>query len=204
MKNFIGYFSYYMVLNTAVFTALSSMYLMLNYSLSASLKLGLIYGFLTSIIVSTFFAIVTLSKKSVKTYAVKQQELREKEKSQYGNSLENSITQNKTIRAVKESKGSKNIVNRQNQITLFLLMNKYLAFDILVQIVIENNIWKINARDKERNTLTISTEKQDIYISIETLTENTSQIEIKTNNIDESIKNLIKYIKEKEHSFLQY
>jgi len=201
MKNFIGYFSYYMVLNTAFFTVIFSIYFIFNYSFNASLKLGLIYGFIVSIFISTILSIVAMSRKSIQTYANKQQELREKESFKKIEDIEVPIEINM---AKEEPNNLSNIKNKSTDITLFLLIDKNLAFNILVQLVIENKTWKIEARDKNKNTFTIITPKQNIYLSVQSLTENTSKVKIKNNGIGECIKTLLKYIKQKEQSFLDY
>ena len=145
MKNFIAYFTYYLMPNIAIFTILSSIYFLFSYPLDASVKLGIIYGFIISLFSSTILAMVAMSKQTVQTYASKQEELRRKEKER-----KEEDKKTKKIEPIQIVKTKEDTIDKENEVTLFILMHENLAFDVLVQIVVENDSWNIEARDKEK------------------------------------------------------
>lgn len=88
---------------------------------------------------------------------------------------------------------------------LMLLMDKKLAFDVSRYAIIDQKIGDITTSDTKENTnITVRTPEETIYITITSLTKHTAEIILKTVKNSDYVNKIISYIKEKEHSFLQY
>ena len=87
---------------------------------------------------------------------------------------------------------------------LILLMDQELAFEVAIHSIIDQDIGDVSQGNKRKGTISISTPEQMIEIAISILTKHTSQVKIKAETYNSSVEQIIHYLKNKEHSFLQY
>ncbi len=88
---------------------------------------------------------------------------------------------------------------------LMLLMDKKLACEVALYAITDQNIGEITTQEsKEKSIITVQAKNENIQITITPLTRHTSQVILKTVRKSKYTHNIISYIKEKEHSFLQY
>ena len=178
MRAFFNLFLSLGVPISALFISLSTGYFMMDYDLSKALKLGTLSGFITAVVFSFFMAAVLLfMRKARLAHAVK-------------NNPESTI--------IHESE------NGPLDKTFILLMDKAIAFEVLVHSVIDQKLGNIKQGEKGKKTITVHTPEHTIDISVIPLTDHTSEVKIKSNIYSPSVKKIINYTKMKELSFLQY
>ncbi len=161
-------------------------YFSVNYNFTKAMKLGVLSGILLGLGISLIAALFLLITR------------------RGGKPLQESIN-------LHEEPKSNNkdipLVDMQNAIEqkLMLLMDKKLAFEVALYAITDQNIGEITTNDtKESSIITLHTKEETIQITITSLTRHTSQIILKTERNSKYAHKIISYIKEKEHSFLQY
>jgi len=87
---------------------------------------------------------------------------------------------------------------------LMVLMDKDLAFEVVLHSVVKYAMGEIHHKDKKSGSITVSTKASTIDIYIFALTKHTSKIEIKSDYYNREIHKIIDFIKEKEKSFITY
>lgn len=163
-------------------------YFTLNYDLSKAIKLGVLSGVLIGMAISLVMAFSLPM-------------LRKVPKSEH-TEIETEAMQN--VR--KDNKNTKHHQKKDisKEIKCMLLMNRVLAFEVLLNVLKDQNLDNVSASDPQKKTVTIQIKENSIQATITSLTEHTSQIILRTQNNAKQIEKLISLIKEKEHAFLQY
>jgi hypothetical protein len=163
---------------SALFVVAATIYFSLNYDLDKAIKLGMLTGFLTGAGCSMVIAGLLLFLRKVRDTHIEKKQPQSK------------IVQESTNEAVDTK--------------LILLMDRELAFEVVIHSIIDQDIGNVNEGDKRKGTISISTPEQMIGIAVSSLTKHTSQIEVKADAHNTSVEKIINYIKLKENSFLQY
>lgn len=163
----------------------SVVYFSLNYDFSKALKLGILFGVLIGFILSFIGSLILLVMRGRNPLGKEPDTVHE-------NTIVNSQT---------APSNSKTPIEQ----TLMLLMDKKLAFDVALFAIIDQNLGDIKTKEsQEKCTITLRTQDETIQIITTSLTRHTAQIVLKAAQNSGELQKVISYIKEKEHSFLQY
>jgi hypothetical protein len=179
MRGFINLFLSIALPLFVLFFIAATFYFSTNYELDKALKLGTIAGFLSAL---AFSFIITSILMSIRKIRKRHMDITHPE---------SHIVHNTT---------STGPINKK----LMLLMDRELAFEVALYSIIDQNIGEVTKGSKHEGTINIHTPEQIINLSISPLTKHTSQIKVKANSYNESIKQIITYLKLKEDSFLKY
>ena len=83
-------------------------------------------------------------------------------------------------------------------------MDEELAFEVTLNAITYHTLGIIRPSETTKGIIDVKSKKEAIKIIITATTKHTSQVEIHTDKNTKSIGKIITYLKEKEHSFLQY
>lgn len=178
MKPFINLFISIGLPVSALFVVAATIYFSLNYDLDKAIKLGMLTGFFLGIGFSAVMAGLLLFMRKLRTADSQKTE------------LESDIVYASSNGPVDQK--------------LILLMDQELAFEVAIHSIIDQDIGDVSQGNKRKGTISISTPEQMIEIAISILTKHTSQVKIKAETYNSSVEQIIHYLKNKEHSFLQY
>ena len=181
MKLYFNLFLSLILPVSALLVLLSVAYYLLSYNLNIAMKLGTLTGFLLGIAFSALISAVYLFVRTIKI---------KNHQKELDKELENA-SKNKPV-AIAIDK------------TLLLLMDNELTFDVVIHSIVNQADVEISNKDLEKGIINIITPNQMINITITKLTAHTSQLHIKAKNYSNRLKQIIEFIKLKEHSFLQY
>lgn len=185
---------------------LSMLYFMMDYDASRAMKLGVLSGILLSIPLSFLLATALLILRKVSPEQGKQGKQGEQ------GEQEEQVAQTKVqtqVQAKEESKVSEpvpieNIKGVTQESKCMLLMDRELAFEILMNFLKKIKHSTIAINDPKRGIITIQNKKGIIQTNITALSKHTSEIILRTQNNIIDVEKLIHALKEKEHSLLQY
>ncbi len=172
-------------------------YFTLEYNLTQSITLGILYGLFAGVFVTfvVVIAIVLLSKSQNKMLAKFKFIKKENKIDEKSEHLEQELSLDPKINVnVKKDMDHK----------LMLLMNKELTFGIILTMIKKQIAHSITKHNIDKGNINIKIHGEIISISITTLTKHTSQVKINGINNSKHIQNIVSFLKEKEHSFLQY
>ena len=200
---------------SALFVVAAIIYFNLEYNLNKSLRLGVLTGVFIGLCVSLVVALLLLiSRVGERT---KNKILNKKKK---GNFTQNSIPKHiptpepeKTVETIEtktptvkkqpkettDTHGNKIITH-----TIMLLMDKELAFEVALYAISDEAIGTLTESKDKEDHIAIKNDNELLQIEVTTLTRHTAQVIIKSNTHSESAQKIIRYMKNKEHSFLQY
>ena len=178
MRAFFNLFLSLGVPVSALFIAIGIGYFLQDYDLSKALKLGTLSGFISAIVFSLFMAAILLLMRKVRTV--------------------------RDAKSDQKSTIAHTPVNGTLDKTFILLMDKVIAFEILVHSVIDQKLGNIKHGEKGERAITVHTPEHTIDISVIQLTNHTSEVKIKASTYSPSVQKIINYTKMKELSFLNY
>ena len=178
MRHFLNLFLSLLFPIITLFIALSIGYFMLDYDLNKALRLGTVLGFIFGIVFSAIISGVLLILRRARAIHDKKMP-----------------SDNMHMRPSKNKALNKKFI---------LLMDKILAFDVIMQSIIDQHIGEVGKGNKKNGTITVYTPGHSINISVEKLTRHTSEIKIQSDSYSDDIEQIILYTKNKENSFLQY
>jgi len=161
-------------------------YFSLSYDLSKAIKLGILYGVMIGFPVTFIASLVLNITRKMKPVVEDVSD---------------------TLPEHTDSEIEFSSSNRRTPIEqkLMLLMDKKLAFDVARFSIIDQNLGKTTTKEsKEKCTISLRTQNETIQIISTSLTRHTSQIVLKAAENSQELQKIITYIKQKEHSFLQY
>ena len=182
---------------------LFTFYFTIEYNFTQSITLGILYGLFTGLFVTfiVVIAIVLLRKSQNNTLAkfkiTKKENTVDKENKQ-DESNEQREQESSPDTNIKEN------VKKGMDHKLMLLMNKELTFGVILSMIKDQIPHSITKHNIDKGNINIKIYGEIISISITALTKHTSQVKINGINNSEHIQNIISFLKEKEHSFLQY
>ena len=185
MRTYLRLFFSLLMPISMIMAIASVAYFSVHYDFSKAMKLGILSGVLLGLGISPIAALFLLVTRSGKKPA------------------------QETVKVDKETnRETKEVpVKMQNSIEhkLMLLMDKKLAFEVALYAVTDKNMGDIKTHEtKENAMITVHTKEENIQISTTPLTRHTAQVILKTERNSQYTDKIISYIKEKEHSFLQY
>lgn len=175
-----------------IMTIVSVAYFSVDYNFTKAMKLGVLSGVLLGLGISFISTIVLLIKRRV------------------GKPAQETMQVHKEIdRKPKETdqKTKEVPVEIPNSIEhrLMLLMDKKLGFEVALYAITDQKIGEITTKEtKESSMIILHTLEETMQIIITPLTRHTAQVLLKTERNSKYDQKIISYIKEKEHSFLQY
>lgn len=172
-------------------------YFTLEYKLTQAITLGILYGLFTGVFVTFIVVIAIILLRKGQKNIQDNLEITKKENNideengqlQQESSLDPNINKN-----VKKGMDHK----------LMLLMNKELTFEIILTMIKKQIEHSITRHNIDKGDINIKIHDEIISISITSLTKHTSQVKINVINNSKHTQNIISFLKEKEHSFLQY
>lgn len=179
---------------------LSMLYFMMDYDASRAMKLGVLSGILLSIPLSFLLATALLILRKVSPEQGKQGEQGE----QVAQTKVQTQVQAKEESKVSEPVPIENIKGVTQESKCMLLMDRELAFEILMNFLKKIKHSTIAINDPKRGIITIQNKKGIIQTNITALSKHTSEIILRTQNNIIDVEKLIHALKDKEHSLLQY
>ena len=185
MRTFLRLFLNLLMPISMIIAIGSVAYFSVDYSFTKAMKLGVLSGVLLGLGISFIAALFLLITR------------------RGGKPVQEPVKVHKeTNRKTKEVPvGTQNSIEHK----LMLLMDKKLAFEVALHAVTDQNIGEITTKEtKESSIIILHTQEETIQITITDLTRHTSQVILRTKRNSKYNQNIISYIKEKEHSFLQY
>ena len=102
------------------------------------------------------------------------------------------------------NKTSEKETNKSIDQTVMLLMDQELAYEVTLNAIKYHSLGNVNLNDISKNTILIKNKKESLKITFTAPTKHTAKVAIKTDSNTKSVQKIITYLKEKEHSFLQY
>jgi len=184
MRAYMRIFLNLLVPISVIIAIASVVYFSLSYDLSKALKLGILSGVLLGFPVSFVASLVLLTTRKNKPA---QQE-------------SDTVTEKSNVKIEASSTNSKTPIEQ----SLLLLMDKKLAFEVALFSIIDQNLGEVTTKESaEKCTITLRTPDETIQIISTALTRHTAQLVLKAAKSSQELQQIITYIKQKEHSFLQ-
>jgi len=192
---------------SGLFIVTSIIYFNIGYNFTKALRLGVLSGFFIAIAVSLFTALFLLimrrgkkPQKSIlkrrrKTHPETTQNIKETVPTTDTHSDASTIIPTRPVIASDD----KTIEQK-----MMLLMDRDLAFEVALYAITDQNIGTLTESVTGAGHITVKSDDEILQLTISTLTRHTSQVTITSEMNSKAAKKLIRYIKEKEHSFLQY
>ena len=186
MRTYLRLFFNLLMPISIIITIGSVAYFSVNYDFTKAMKLGVLSGVLLGLGISPIAALFLLLRRRGEKPVQESLNIHKEPKNN-----------NKEIPVV----NSKNAIEHK----LMLLMDKKLSFDVALYAITDQNIGEVKTHEtKENAIITVHAKEENIQISTTPLTRHTSQVILKTERNSQYTDKIISYIKEKEHSFLQY
>ena len=174
-------------------------YFTIEYNITQSITLGILYGLFTGVFVTFIVVIaIVLLRKSQNNFLAKFK-ITEKE-NKIDEKAEETEQESSPDPKIKE----KEHVQEEMGPRLMLLMNKELTFGIILTIIKKQITHSITKHNIDKGSINIKINGEIISISITALTKHTTQVKINGINNEKHIQSIVSFLKEKEHSFLQY
>lgn len=203
MRPFIHLYFALLLPISLLIALLLTFYFTIEYNFTQSITLGILYGLFTGVFVSFIVVIaIVLLRKSQNNLLTKFKITKKENKIDEENEQDEGSEQpeQKSSPAPKINENVKKGMDHK----LMLLMNKELTFGIILTMIKKQIAHSITKHNIDKGNINIKVHDEIISIAITPLTKHTSQIVINGMNNSTHIQNIISFIKEKEHSFLQY
>ena len=202
MKEYIKILSHLLLVLTGLFMLLSSFYFAQEYNFNETLKVGVLTGFLLAVVVAPFIAFVIFLMHKAK--------ISEPQTQKEHSAKEKKTTTTKKKKITKKKKSPKPSSEQDEFILsgkekLILLMDENLTLNVTLSSISEQNIGTVTQKqDGENLIVSISTDTEHITLFITPLTKHSTELTVASSYNSEDVKKIIRYIKEKEFSFLNY
>lgn len=197
MRPFIHLYFALLLPVSLLIALLLTFYFTVEYNFTQSITLGILYGLFTGAFVTFIVVIaIVLLRKSQNNFLAKFK-ITKKE-----NKIDEENEQPKQ-ESSPDPKINENVKKGMDQ-KLMLLMNKELTFGIILSMIKNQISHSIIKHNIDKGNINIKIHGEIISISITPLTKHTSQVKINGKNNSKHIQNIVSFLKEKEHSFLQY
>ncbi|PTB83701.1 hypothetical protein C9926_01505 [Sulfurovum lithotrophicum] len=193
---------------SGLFIVASIIYYNADYNFTKSLRIGVLSGFFIAIVVSFFTAILLLIMRAGKQ---PQKSILRKQNRHHSTALKNSKPQESSASvdsasplhttAIPSLDSTENKTVKQR---IMLLMDRELAFEVAIHAISEQKIGTITENLTGFRHISVLNNNEVLHLEISPLTRHTSQVVIESQVNSKAAKKIITYIKEKEHSFLQY
>ena len=207
MRAYFQLFFSLLVPLSGLFIVTSIIYFNTEYDFTKALRLGVLSGFFIAIAVSLFTALFLLimrrgkkPQKSIlkrrrKTHPKTTQNIKETVSTTDAHSDVSTIIPTRPVIASDD----KTIEQK-----MMLLMDRELAFEVALYAITDQKIGTLTESVTGAGHITVKSDDEILQLTISTLTRHTSQVVIVSEINSTPAKKIICYMKEKEHSFLQY
>ncbi len=197
---------------SALFVVAAIIYFNLEYDFNKAIRLGVLTGVFIGVPTSLFIALFLLiSRAGEKT----KNAILDKRKRRTQKTISKAVTTEsvktvhtphpvtpkikKDLTPATDAQGNEIIAH-----TIMLLMDKELAFDVAMYAIIDEKIGTLTESKDKEDHITVKKGDEIVQIEVTPLTRHTAQVIIKSNTHSESTQKIIRYMKNKEYSFLQY
>jgi len=193
MKKFIKAYTFTLTPTAMIVIIASIAYYTTQLSFNKAISIGTLNGFIIAGIINIIPAIITFRKiDKVSQTKPKKKQKRKKD-----------ITQ-KTNQSQQHSQISSNQNNQHKIYSLYLLLDKEKAFDLSINSIVNQSLGSILNKDHHRGIISARTAHQIINFNIQSLTRHTAKVEINAQQDNNTLKDILTYIKQKESSFITY
>lgn len=196
MRVFISVFLTFLIPISLVVSLFLTLYFTSEYSFTKAMSLGVLYSLIPGMILTLLFTSVFIQLKNGNSDLLYRLNLLPSK-----NRVQKEAVMPETIslKEINENGGEEKTGQK-----MMLLLSKELIFEIIMTATKNQVFRSIITHNIEKGSVMIKTRTETISISIQSLTQHTSQIIIQSLEGSIFTQNLIDYIKEKEDSFLQY
>ena len=211
MRAYIHLFFGLLIPLSALFVIASIGYFTIDYDFTKAIRLGVVTGIMTSLAVSFVTSIFlqikrliqnrTLSPKKAKMKANIKSDTKKIKKARIRKTKKDNL---QTEEEAETESTPENETGKSISQKVMLLMDQELAFEVTLNAITYHTLGKVNTNDSSKGVILIKNKKESLKIIITALTKHTANVEIETQGNSKSIQKIISYLKEKEHSFLQY
>lgn len=187
MRTYLYLFFNLLLPLSALFISISIIYFKFDYTFTQAIKLGVLSGVVISVPLSLFLAFVLLIMRLGKKQIIPS-------------------NKHKNTRASHKNDQTLSAIKEQNNIELktILLMDKELAFDVVLAAIEEREIGLLKQNSLKEGSIKVVDNTLLIEIDIDSLTRHTSEVTIHSNMQTPKTTDILIYLKEKENSFLIY
>lgn len=191
---------------SALFIVISILYFKVEYDFTKAIRLGVLTGIMLSLSVSFITSIFLQTKRLIqsRTLSPRKAKMKAKIKSDKHKIKKGKKSTTSTEDEEETDPTSQNKTNRSISQKVMLLMDEELAFEVALNAITYHTLGKIKPSETTKGVINVKSKKGAIKIIITATTKHTSQVEIHTDKNTKSTGKIITYLKEKEHSFLQY
>lgn len=198
MRAFLHIFMRLFVPITLLVAILLTLFFSFEYSFNKAMSLGVLYGLLAGITITIISSITLLIlRRSTSNVQNKQ-----KEKNIQVNEEVQKVESSRDKSAIETIKKSNAVTTMEHK--FMLLMNKELTFELILLALKKQFPHSLTTQDIPKGTIDVKTNSCLLSFSIVPLTKHTSQVTINDISNAKYIQHIISFMKEKEHSFLQY
>jgi len=209
MRKFLHLFFGLLVPLSMLFILVATLYFKLDYNFTKAMRLGVLSGFFIGLFVSFFTTIFLLIMRSVQAPKQNIHKKTKKRKKINSSPIKSnihtipSVTKQETI-LEKEPFAPIDTTNDRVTRKIMLLMDKELAYEVALHAITEKNIGILTDNAQGEGNISVHSIHEMIELSIIGLTRHTAQVTIESQKNSKNSKIIIKYLKAKELSFLQY
>ena len=187
---------------SALFIVISILYFKVEYDFTKAIRLGVLTGIMLSLAVSFIASIFLQTKRLINSRTLSPRKAKIKSYKHKTKKGKKSTTP--TENEEETDPTSQNKTNKTISKKVMLLMDEELAFEVALNAITYHTLGKIKPNETTKGVINVKSKKGAIKIIITATTKHTSQVEIHTDKNTKSTGKIITYLKEKEHSFLQY
>lgn len=191
MRAFIHIFLGLLMPVSLLVSILLTLFFTFEYSFTQAMSLGVLYGIFAGIMVTVILSLALQLLRSEEKNVQDKINTEEKDTEENEKPLQVNPSTDPTI-------------NKSMDHGLMLLMNKELTFELILSMSKKQVKRSITTHNVNKGSIEIKIHEEVISIAVSPLTEHTSNVVIKGIHNSKYIQDIISFIKEKEHSFLQY
>ena len=205
MQKFINLFLTLVLPVSILFIIVASIYFSMSFEMNKAIRLGVLTGVLSGAGFSVLMASVLLIMRKIRHNAHQKEKIYPKNDAEEVKTNVNSDDLPSSEKA-SDTTSEKTVypADKPMDQKFMLLMDKELAFEVALHAIMDQNIGEISNADKNKRSIVIHATNEIIALSITSLTKHTSEVLITALPDSKNVQNIISYLKEKEHSFLDY
>jgi uncharacterized membrane protein len=188
MRPFLHIFSVLLIPVSLIIAVLLTLFFTFEYSFTQAMSLGVLYGIFSGVFVTIILSFAFILFKESKERIQNKRKMKQNEKDMQENA---DLIHNENI-------------NKGIDHKLMLLMNKELTFELILTMIKKQVSHSITTHNVNKGSIDIKIHGETISVAITPLTKHTSQIVINSMRSSKAIQDILSFLKEKEHSFLQY
>jgi len=199
MRAYLQLFFGLLVPLSGLFIVASVIYFRIEYDFTKAMRIGVLSGFFIALVVSLITALFLLIVRKLQS---PQEHVNSHVKHK-------KRTTSKTHQIVNEAEilektSTESLSPLSTTKTIMLLMDKSIAFEVLLYAVSEKHIGTLTESKEAEGEIVLKTKEGIIRMLITPLTKHTAQIVLSAKTKTKYIEQIIEYVKKKEYSFTQY